>query len=61
MKAWDQMTAIEQKRAEYSDLHKDTFGYRPSMQDFERVAKLTDDEYMKEYTYLAELMSRQDN
>jgi hypothetical protein len=25
------------------------------------VAKLTDDEYMNEYTYLAELMSRQDN
>ena len=49
MKAWNEMTRIEQMRAEYSDLHKDVYGMRP---DYVRVNTWTDDQLEAEYNDL---------
>ena len=51
MKPWEEMTRIEQMRAEYSDLHKDVYGMRP---DYIRVASWTDEQLEAEFNYLVD-------
>lgn len=50
------MTAIEQMRAQYSDLHKDVFGMRPTSEHFLAIAKLTDEEFISEYDALIDML-----
>ena len=52
MKPWDQMTVIEQMRAEYSDLHKDVFGFRPSIEHRMELANMTDVDFVKQFDTL---------
>ncbi len=56
MKPWNEMTAIEQMRAQYSDLHKDVFGMRPTSEHFLAIAKLTDEEFISEYDALIDML-----
>ena len=52
-KAWEDMTRIEQMRAEFSDLHKDVFGIRPHHID---ISAMTDEEFEIEYNELLDLL-----
>jgi hypothetical protein len=56
MKAWNEMTAIEQLRAQYSDLHKDVYGMRPTAEHYIAVTALPDDEFVSEYNALVDML-----
>ena len=56
MKTWNEMTAIEQLRAQYSDLHKDVYGTRPTAEHYIAVTALSDDEFVSEYNALVEML-----
>jgi hypothetical protein len=52
MKAWNDMTKYEQMRCEYSDLHKDVFGMRPSPERYAEIAQWSDSKLETEFDLL---------
>ena len=46
---WENLSRLWQLRNQYSDLHKDVFGYRP---DYEEVDKLTEAELQERFNHL---------
>jgi hypothetical protein len=56
MKPWNEMSVMEKMRAEYSDLHKDTFGFRPSIEHRMEIAKMSDKEFVMQFDTLLDMM-----
>ena len=56
MKPWNEMSVMEQMRAEYSDLYKDTFGFRPSIEHRMEIAKMSDEEFVMQFDTLLDMM-----
>jgi hypothetical protein len=56
MKPWNEMTAIEQLRTQYSDLHKDVYGIRPTVEHYIAVTALSDEEFISEYNALIDML-----
>jgi hypothetical protein len=56
MKAWEDMTRIERLRAEYSDLHKDVFGMRPTQEHYIEVSQWSDEQLDAEFEKLVALL-----
>lgn len=57
MKPWNEMSVMEQMRAEYSDLHKDVFGYRPTIEHRMEIAKMPDKEFVMQFDTLLGMMT----
>lgn len=53
MKTWDEMTEIEKTKAQYSDLHKEVYGFRPK--NYEEMAQWSDEKWEAEYDRLLNL------
>jgi hypothetical protein len=56
MKPWDEMSVMERMRAEYSDLHKDIFGFRPTIEHRMEIAKMSDKEFVMQFDTLLDMM-----
>ena len=56
MKPWNELSVMEKMRAEYSDLHKDTFGFRPSIEPRMELAKMSDEEFVMQFDTLLDMM-----
>jgi len=59
MKAWTDMTKHEQMRCEYSDLHKDVFGMRPSPERYAEIAQWSDDVLEAKFAMLVEQLTQE--
>ncbi len=57
MKPWNEMSVMEQMRAEYSDLHKDVFGYRPTIEHRMEIAKMSDKDFVMQFDSLLDMMT----
>jgi len=47
---------VQDYRREMSDLHKDVHGFRPSMEEYRRLAAMTDDEIKAEWWRLCSML-----
>ena len=56
MKPWNEMSVMERMRAEYSDLHKYTFGFRPTIEHRMEIAKMSDKEFVMQFDTLLDMM-----
>lgn len=56
MKAWNDMTKHEQMRCEYSDLHKDVYGMRPSEEGYKEISSWSDEELERKFNRLVEML-----
>jgi hypothetical protein len=59
MKAWNDMTKYEQMRCEYSDLHKDVYGMRPSPEHYAEVAQWSNDVLEAKFAMLVEQLTQE--
>jgi hypothetical protein len=59
MKAWTDMTKHEQMRCEYSDLHKDVYGMRPSPEHYAEVSQWADDVLEAKFAMLVEQLTQE--
>ena len=59
MKAWTDMTKHEQMRCEYSDLHKDVYGMRPSPEHYVEISQWSDDVLEAKFAMLVEQLTQE--
>jgi hypothetical protein len=52
---WEDLSPLWQLRNQYSDLHKDVFGYRP---DYEEVDKLTEFQLQERFNHLLSYLEK---
>jgi len=48
---------VQDYRREMSDLHKDVYGFRPSMEEYGRIAAMADDEIKAEWWRLCGMLT----
>ena len=53
---WTELNRIQRKRAEYSDLHKDVFGMRPTQEHYIEVSQWSDEQLDAEFEKLVALL-----
>lgn len=51
---WTELNRIQRMRAEYSDLHKDVFGMRPT--NYDEISSWSEEKLEEEYNRLVELL-----
>jgi hypothetical protein len=56
-KSWEDMTVLEQYQCQYWDMYKDAYGFRPRGID---TSSWTEQDFEKEFEYLAEVIRRED-
>lgn len=52
---WEDLSPLWRLRNQYSDLHKDVFGYRP---DYEEVDKLTEFQLQERFNHLTSYLEK---